>query len=317
VKPTDIKIIFFGTPRFAEKILEKLVAAKYNVAAVFTQPDKKIGRKQETRKSPVKELAEKKDIPVFDPRHLENEDVKSELAQIRPDLIVVAAYGKILPKSILEIPRCGAINVHASLLPIFRGASPIQEALLRGEKKGGISLILMSEKLDAGEIIDQEEITIKASDDAITLNDKLAALGGKILIGTIPLWVGGALKAAAQDEKKATYCRLVRKEDGKIDWSEPAGKILGKWKAYRGWPGVFTFFVSGKGKKRLKLENIEILKKNIPGEITGKVVEYNGKISVQSGDGLVILKTIQPEGKKPMSAENFAKGQKFLNSVLG
>lgn len=317
MKPEEIKIVFFGTPCFAEMILKKIIAAEYNVVAVFTQPDKKAGRKQVLEKSPVKKTAEKHSIPVFEPPDLVRGNAKEVLSKAKPDLIIVAAYGKILPKDILEIPKFGAINVHASLLPELRGASPVQEAILSGEKKTGITLMLMNEKMDAGEIINQEEIGIETNDNTPSLTEKLAQAGGKILMETLPLWINGAIKAVRQDEKKASYCRPVKKENGKIGWNNPAESIFRKWKAYFPWPGIFTFFPTKGGKKRLKLVEIGLAQAQDIGEIPGKVVKYNGKIAVQAGKGLIILKKIQLEGKKVMNAEDFSKGNRdFLSNIL-
>ncbi|OGI26790.1 MAG: methionyl-tRNA formyltransferase [Candidatus Moranbacteria bacterium RIFOXYB1_FULL_43_19] len=317
MNPQETKIVFFGTPKFAAEILQTLIESKYNISAVFTQPDKKFGRSQEMKKSAAKELAEKKSIPVFEPQNLERGKAKDEISQMRPDLIVVAAYGKILPKGILEIPKFGAINIHASLLPKFRGASPVQEAILSGEKKTGITLMLMNEKMDSGEIINQEEIGIEADENTLSLTEKLARAGGKILVETLPLWIGGAIKGTRQNEKEAAYCRTVKKEDGKINWNDPAEKIFRKWRAYFRWPGIFTFLPMKNGKKRLKLVEIGLAEEKIIGEIPGKVVKYNSKIAVQTGKGFIILEKIQLEGKKITDAEDFAKGNKeFLNSVL-
>lgn len=317
MKNNKLKIIFFGTPHFAEKILEKIIAEKYHVAAVFTQPDKKAGRKRILVKSPVKIFAEKHSIPVYEPRNLRQEDVKNSLVKLQPDLIIVAAYGKILPQSILKIPKYGAINIHASLLPKFRGASPIQEAILSGKSKTGVTLMLMNEKLDSGRIINQEKIAIKKNDNILSLTEKLACTAGKILIETLPLWTSGAIKAVPQNEKEATYCRTIKKEDGKINWSEPAGKIYAKFRAYQSWPGIFTFFSQKKEKKRLKILEIEKEINAQTGNKPGKVVKYKNKFAVQTRKGLIILHKIQLEGKKTMSADDFAKGYKnFLGSIL-
>lgn len=313
----NTKIVFFGTPPFAEKILKDLIVAGYNVAAVFTQPDKKVGRERKMKKSAVKELAEKNSIPVFEPQNLEREDAKNEIAKLQPDIVVVAAYGKILPKSILEIPKYGSINIHASLLPKFRGASPVQEAIISGEEKTGVTLMLMNEKMDAGEIINQEEIALKKNDNTLALTEKLADVAGKVLVETLPLWISGAIKAIPQNEKEATYCRTIKKEDGKISWNDPAEAIFRKWRAYYFWPGIFAFFPSKIGKKRLKLEEIEVEENKDIGESPGKVIKYRGRIAVQTKKGLIVLKKVQLEGKKIMSAEDFAKGHKFfLDSVL-
>lgn len=306
-----------GTPYFAAVILKKIIAKQYNVAAVFTQPNKKFGRKQEPKKSLVKELAEKNNIPIYEPQDFKEGSVTEEIAKMRPDLIVVAAYGKILPKAILEIPKYGSINVHASLLPKLRGASPVQEAFLSEEKKTGVTLMLMNEKMDAGEIINQEEITIEKNDNTLTLTEKLANIGERTLTETLPLWLDGMIKATAQNEKEATYCRVIKKEDGKIDWSEPAETIFRKWKAYQPWPGIFTFFSHKSKEERLKLIRISKAENVDIGEMPGKVVKYKSKIGVQAKKGLIILEKVQLEGKKIMNIEDFIKGREdFLNSIL-
>ena len=317
LRKENIKIIFFGTPHFAEKILKEIITAGYSVVAVFTQPDKKFGRSRMMKKSAVKELAEKKTIPVFESQNLRQEKAVKEIMKLRPDLIVVAAYGKILPKSILEIPKYGAINIHASLLPKFRGASPVQEAILSGENKTGITLMLMNEKLDAEEIINQESISIKKKDTTHSLSEKLADVGGRALLETIPLWISGSIKPTLQNEKEATFCRTVKKEDGKIDWNDPAETIFRKWRAYKVWPGIFAYFTLRMGKKRLKLAEIEMEEKEDIGELPGKVIKYKDKIAVQAKKGLIVLERVQLEGKKEMTVEEFLKGHKdFLGNVL-
>ena len=311
------KIIFFGTPQFAETILEKLVAEKYNIAAVFTRADKKAGRKQVLEKSPVKKLAEKKSIQIYQPADFVRNNVVEKIAKMRPDLIVVAAYGKILPKAILEIPKYGSINVHASLLPKFRGASPIQEAILSGEKETGVTLMLMNEKMDAGEIFKQEKVMIFENDNTETITKKLADQGAKLLIKTLPEWISGNIKAVPQDEKKASYCRIIKKEEGLVDWNNSGKAIFNKWKAYHPWPGIFTFFSYDKRQKRIKLIDIDLLLDSDSGEETGKVVEYEGRIGVQTSRGIIILKKIQEEGKRTVSIEEFVRGKRdFLSSFL-
>lgn len=302
-----------GTPHFAEVILKKLIVAKYDIAAVFTQPDKKIGRKQEMKKSLVKKLAEKNAISVFEPENLSGGNAVDEITRLRPDLVAVAAYGKILPKSILEIPRYGSMNVHASLLPKFRGAAPVQGAILAGEKETGITLMVMREKLDTGEIIAQKKVKISEEDNAETLTNKLAEAGAKLLVEVIPKWASGSMQAVPQDEKRTSYCRAVEKEDGKIDWNESAEKISRRWRAYQPWPGIYSFW----DKKRLKLAEIKTKNDFSSGEKPGKVVKYNREIAVQAGKGIVILKKVQAEGKKEMGAEEFVRGNSdFLRARL-
>lgn len=312
-----VKIIFMGTPHFAEVVLEAVITAGYAIAAVFTQPDKKIGRKQESRKTPVKILAEKRNITIFEPENLSNRKIVDAVAKLHPDLIIVAAYGKILPKAILEIPKYGSINVHASLLPKFRGASPVQGAILAGEKETGVTLMLMSEKLDAGEIIAQKKIKISREDNVQTLTNKLAKAGGELLIKTLPDWIRGRIKTVPQNKKGVSYCRTIKKENGRIDWRESAEVIYRKWRAYVHWPGIFTFFYDKKARKQLKLIEIEKVPEADSREKTGKVIEYKKQIAVQTGKGLIVLKKIQLEGKESTDALSFSRGKRnFIGSRL-
>ncbi|MDI6778140.1 MAG: methionyl-tRNA formyltransferase [Patescibacteria group bacterium] len=310
----NLKIIFMGTPHFAEVILRKMIAAKYNIVAVFTQPDKEVGRKREMKKSPVKKLAEKNNIQVFEPQDLK--ETPEKIAKMRPDLIIIAAYGKILPKSILDIPKYGSINIHASLLPKFRGASPVQQAILEGEKETGITLMLMSEKFDAGEIIAQEKLKIAKDDNAQTLTEKLAKTGARLLPETLPSWISGSIKAAPQDEKKASFCKIIKKEDGKMDWNDSAEKIFRKYKAYFPWPGIYSFFSDNGKKKRLKLVEIKTIPGAGAGEKPGEVVEYEKEIVIQTGKGIIILKKVQPEGKKEMDIKEFLRGRKDFRGMI-
>ncbi|HUD08635.1 MAG TPA: methionyl-tRNA formyltransferase, partial [Candidatus Saccharimonadales bacterium] len=218
----NLKIIFFGTPKFAAVILKSLLDNKFDMAAVFTQPDKKVGRKQEVAYSPVKDLAQKNKIEIFQPQSLRESGLSEAIKEIKPDLFVVAAYGKILPKDILEIPELGAVNIHTSLLPKYRGASPVQCAILSGAKKTGITLMKMNEKMDEGDILVQEKIKIGENDTTDTLMKKMAELGAKMITNFIPGWVEGKIKPVRQDHSKATYCKPVKRDDGKIDWNSPA-----------------------------------------------------------------------------------------------
>lgn len=311
----DTKIIFFGTPHFGEVILEKLVAARYNVAAVFTQPEKKTGKKRELKASPVKILARKKGIEVFQPENLKGKSAIEAVAGKNPDLIVVAAYGEILPGEILKIPRYGSVNVHASLLPKFRGASPVQEAILSGEKKTGVTIMLMSKKLDAGEIINQEEIPVGDDDDTPALTEKLAELGGKTLLETLPLWIEGAIKAVPQNEKEASRCRSIKKENGKIDWREPAEIIFRKWRAYRPWPGVYARIKDKGALKRLKILEMSVDSGKNTREKPGKIIEYKKSVAVQTGKGLVVPEKVQLEGKKEIDIRDFLRGKRDFSDM--
>jgi len=313
----NIKIIFFGTPEFAAVILKSLVDNKYNIVAVFTQPDKKVGRKQKIEFSPVKDLALKNKIKIFQPESLRDSGLDEEIKSIKPDLFVVAAYGKIFSKGILEIPKYGAINVHASLLPKYRGASPVQCAILAGEKETGITLMKMNEKMDEGDILAQEKIEIGEDEKADILLKRLSKTGADMIVGFVPDWTQGKIKPVPQNHSEVSYCKQVLREDGKIEWNSSAEEISRAWRAYHPWPGIYSVLSLKNQLKRLKLLEIEIVPNMNTGEKNGKIIEYNQKIAVQAKNGLMILKKIQLEGKKEMEIDIFARGYpEFIGSIL-
>lgn len=307
----ELKIIFMGTPEFSEIILDKLIENKYNIISVFTQSDKKIGRKQKLQKSPVKLLAEKNSIPVFTP-----EKIRPEIENIRtqnPDLILVAAYGKIIPQEILDIPNFKCINIHPSLLPKYRGASPLQNTLLNGESKTGTTVMLMSQEIDAGDILAQEETTIDPNEKLPEFSEKLARISAELLVKTLPEWINGKLTLQRQNDSDATFCQMLKKEDGQIDWNESAEKIYNRYRAFYPWPGIFTFWNG----KRIKLNRIS-QKNNL--EITQKIGEVFQKenfIAIQTKNGIIILDEIQIEGKPNTKAGDFLNGHPdFIGSIL-
>lgn len=312
---SEIRLIFMGTSAFAKEILYSLVKSGYAVAAVYAQPDKKVGRKQELISSPVKLLTSENSIPLFQSDKL-NEAVTIKIKNLNPDLIIVAAYGKILPENILKIPRYGALNIHASLLPKYRGASPIQNALLNGDKKTGITIIRMDKNIDTGNIVSQKEIDISSDDTVEDLTAKLSALGSSLLIKTIPDYVAGRIKPKKQDNSKATFCRLIKRADGLVDWNDKAENIYNKFRAFRTWPGIFSFWEKKNKSVRLKLNKIS-LKKNGEESICppGTVFSDKGNIVVQANPGIIILEEIQQEGKNPVSATEFINGHpSFIGS---
>ena len=314
---SKIKIIFFGTPEFAAVILKSLIGNDYNITAVFTQPDKKVGRKQEVACSPVKKIALENNIKIFQPQSLWDRNVFEEINNVKPDLFVVASYGKILPKDILDIPKFGAVNVHGSLLPKYRGASPVQCAILSGEKETGITLMKMNEKMDEGHILAQEKIEIGKDETADILLEKLSRLGAKMIAGFPPEWIQGKTKSIPQDQDMATYCKPVRRENGKIDWNSTAEEIYCAWRAYHPWPGIYSILNTRNQPKRLKLVKIEVVPSAKAGEKNGKIIEYNQDVAVQAKNGLIILKKIQLEGKKEMDANEFLRGNpEFIGSTL-
>jgi methionyl-tRNA formyltransferase len=312
-----IKIIFMGTPEFSEIVLQKIISEKYQVTSVFTGPDKKSGRGQLIKESPVKKLALKYGIRIYQPRDLRDSKLAEAVKESKPDLIISAAYGNIIPKNILDIPKYGSLNVHASLLPKMRGASPIQNAILKGEKETGVTIMLMDEGVDTGGILKAEKITISNDDNQGSLTLKLAMLGADALIKTIPRWISKELRPIPQNDSLATYTKIIAKKDGRIDWHEPAAAIERRLRALSFWPGIHTFMNDGGKRTRLIIKTIDIETSFKAGIKPGKVIQYNKEIAITTGKGLLLLKKIQPEGKKIMDIRDFIRGRSnFLNSFL-
>jgi methionyl-tRNA formyltransferase len=314
----EIKIVFFGTPDFAAEILESLLEKKFNVVSVVTQPDKKIGRNQKIVHSPVKELAIKSNIKIFQPESLRDKIAEENLEDMGADLFIVAAYGKILPQNVLDIPKYGAINVHASLLPRYRGASPIQCAILNAEKETGITIMKMNERMDEGDILEKVKISIDKNDTAEDLFGKLSKLGTKVLSNTISKYISGEIIPFRQNDKEATYCQPIKREDGRIDWiNDDAEKIFQKWRAYQPWPGIYAFYETKGELRRLKFKEIEVGSEIETGKIPGETVVFQDKIAVQTKKGVIFPKIIQLEGKKESAIGEFSKGNReFAGSQL-
>ncbi|WAM34977.1 methionyl-tRNA formyltransferase [Caldicellulosiruptor morganii] len=298
-----------GTPEFAVNILQKLIEdPSFNIKLVVTQPDKPVGRKQILTSPPVKEFALKFNLNVVQPDRLKgNQEFFEILNRINPDVIVVVAYGKILPKEVLQIPRYGCINVHASLLPEYRGAAPIQRAIMDGRDYTGITIMKMDEGLDTGDILLQERIKIEWTDDVITLSKKLSELGGKLLIETLKNISN--ISPVKQDSTKATYAPPIEKDEGQISWDMTGIEIYNKFRALKNWPGIFTTY---KG-KLLKIHDMEIVNKwKIEDVQNGTVVEVDDSgIVVKLKDGAIKIKELQLEGGKKISARDFVNGYKI------
>lgn len=313
------KIVFIGTPDFGAIVLEKLIKNSFKPFLVITALDKPIGRKQIITPSPVKVLAEKYGISVLQPEKLSM--VKNESLAINPDLIIVAAYGQILPDEILKMPKHGSLNLHPSLLPRWRGASPIQSTILAGDKETGVTIILMDDKMDHGQIV--SSIKYQIEDNQITykeLDKKLANLGADLLIKTISRWINGEIKPVKQDESMATYTKILKKEDGRIKWDQTAKDIEKQIRAFEKWPGSFCFWPQNSRKIRLKILEVDVLNqgKHGPFGILGKTFQAsNNHIAVQTGKDFLIIKKLQPEGKKPQQSEDFLRGHSdFIGQVL-
>ncbi len=313
------RIVFMGTPEFAVPTLAKL-ADHFDVAGVFTQPDKPAGRGQQLAAPPVKRFAQERSLPVFQPRTLRDQAAQAQLAALGPDIIVVAAYGLILPKALLDLPPHGCINVHASLLPLYRGAAPIPAAILDGQAETGITLMRMDEGLDTGPTIAQAMITINPDDTAGDLTPRLAELGARKVTEVLPHWIAGDIMPQPQDESRATWAPKFSKADGRLDWSQSALSLSRRVRAFSPRPGAFTRW-NGKLIRILSVQITGPTRNEARGQASqgtvGLVVRVGTDIGVVTGDGILRLVEIQLEGKRAMSAQDFARGQpSFVGSVL-
>ncbi len=306
------RLVFMGTPRFGQIILSALIG-HYEIVAVVTQPDRRAGRGRKVAISPVKALALEHDLPLLQPRKVREEQVVKQLLQLQPAVIVVAAFGQILPPSILSLPGHGAINVHASLLPRHRGAAPIPAAILVGDQCTGISIMLMDEGLDTGPILSQKSTGISAQDTTASLTEKLGHLGGQLLLDTLPRWLAGEISPQKQDDEQATYAPPLRKEQGRIDWTEPAELIARRCRAFLPWPGTSTTWQG----RPVKVFGVHVKSAEHLSVAPGSVVQLDADIAVVTGDGLLVLDELQLAGRRPMSAQDFARGQRsFVGSLL-
>lgn len=303
-----MKIIFMGTPDPAAQMLAGLIAAKHEILCVVTQPDRPKGRGQKMTFPPVKEVAIKYGLSIEQPEKLKLGSFISLLESLRPDIIIVVAYGKILPKEILAIPQYGCLNVHASLLPKYRGAAPMQWALLNGEKETGVTVMRLDELLDTGDIILQKKISIEENDDVLMLSKKIFAEGSKLLLKALKQIKEGKVKYLQQNNAQATNAPLIRKESGEIDWRKTAAEIHNRVRAMIPWPVAHTFY----REKLLKIWQSEIhiadleTKYKLPGTIV-QIVKNVGFI-VATGAGHLLVKRVQAEGKKQMGAYEFVIG---------
>jgi methionyl-tRNA formyltransferase len=311
------KIIFMGTPHFSVPILKRLIHDGYDVAAVVTQPDRPVGRKKILTPPPVKIEAEKWKIPVFQPEKISSAEETNKILELSPDLIVTAAFGQLLPRKILDAPRHGCINVHASLLPELRGGAPIHHAILRGYSKTGITIMYMAEKLDAGDIISQTEVPIADHDDVGSLHDKLSAAGAELLSGTLPKLLAGKLQPRPQEEEKATYAFNITREEEKIDWSKPGEDVYNQIRGLCPWPVAYTT-LNGDILKIWKAEKKPFGKTGKPGTILA--AEKDGFIVSTGNETAIKITELQPAGKKKMSSSQFLQGAGHLirkGNILG
>ncbi len=302
------RVVFMGTPQFALPALQTLIE-NYSVVGVVTQPDRPRGRGRKPQPSPVKKLAQQHRLPVLQPASLRDPEALAELRNLRPDVIVVAAFGQILPTTVLDLPPAGCINVHASLLPRWRGAAPVAAAILAGDDTTGVTIMKMDAGLDTGPILSQRSLAITPQDTRESLTARLARLGADLLRDTLPDWLAGAIEPRPQDESLATYAPQIKKEQGHINWREPADDIARKVRAFYPWPGAFTHWQD----KPLKILRAVAATEPLSGEddrrpATGTVIAGPDGPAVVTGRGVLHLYEVQPAGRRPMPADAFARG---------
>ena len=301
-----MKIIFMGTPDFAVPTLKKLYDSGYEVQAVFTQPDKPKGRGYKLTPPPVKVLAQEHDTPVYQPQSLkkDGEEYVKIINDLAPDCIVVAAYGKMLPKSVLDIPRLGCVNVHGSLLPKYRGAAPIQQAVIDGEKESGVTIMQMDKGLDTGDILLVEKYRLAPKETGGSLFDKLSELGGPLLLKALDLAEKGELSPVPQKHEKHTYAKMLTKALGEIDFTQSAEVIERLIRGLNPWPSAYTHLAG----KMLKIWDADVVPSETKGE-PGRIVQVEkDSFMVQTGKDLLKINSLQLEGKKRMDAESFLRG---------
>ncbi|RAZ79257.1 methionyl-tRNA formyltransferase [Planococcus halotolerans] len=301
------KIVFMGTPAFSVPILRMLVEEGYNVISVVTQPDRPVGRKKVLTPTPVKEEALRLGLPVYQPQKLKNPEELQAVLDLEADLVVTAAFGQILPSEILETPKLGAINVHASLLPAYRGGAPIHQAIIDGQKETGVTIMYMVDRLDAGDIISQTAVPIEKHDHTGSMFDKLSAAGTELLKETLPSIIDGTNERIPQDESLVTFARNISREQERIDWNRSAEEIYNQVRGLHPWPVAYTSF---------KQDNMKIWWSEIADEskkgTPGKVVRLTeDAIHVQTGKGILAITELQPAGKKRMSAKDYLTGPKI------
>lgn len=308
-----LRIVYAGTPEFAVPALEALIASPHEVVAVYTQPDRPAGRGRRLQASPTKQLALEHGIPVEQPERLKAPEDQARLRDYRPDVIIVAAYGLILPQAVLDIPRHGCLNVHASLLPRWRGAAPIQRAILAGDAETGVTIMQMAAGLDTGDMLARHPCPIGPGDSAAMLHDRLARLGAEALLATLDDLAAGRLAPEPQDERLATYATKLTKDEAEIDWQQSAAAIDRTVRAYNPWPVAFTRL----GGEPLRIWEARPLAEDAGTEPGTVVVEGANGIDVASGSGRLRILRLQLPGGKPLAAREFLNGRSLEGVVLG
>ena len=297
----QLKVVFMGTPEFAVPILGKL-NQKFDVIGVITQPDRPSGRGQKLIQSPVKDLSASLDIQVYQPGDTNSPDSIAAIRRWNPEIIAVAAFGQILKPELLTLPPHGCLNVHASLLPLWRGAAPINAAILQEDKTTGVTIIEMAEGLDDGPILSQKSVPIHTDDTAGSLSDRLSTLGAALLVETIPPYIKGEIQPIDQDHTLATYAGMLKKKDGLLDFSQSAVYLARKVRAYSPWPGSYTYW----NDERLIIHQASSVNVTSPGP--GVFTINEGYPAIGSAEGLLILESLQLSGKRKLPGDEFLKG---------
>lgn len=313
----SVRIVYAGTPDFAVAPLVSLITSGYEVVAVYTQPDRPAGRGREPRPSAVKQKALEHEIPVFQPESLKSQAAQDALRELKPDLMVVTAYGLLLPQAVLDIPRLGCLNVHASLLPRWRGAAPIQRAILAGDAQTGITIMQMDQGLDTGDMLATQACSIGDDETGASLHDRLMVMGAETLMNMLPDFIAGKITPQKQDEALATYANKLSKQEAEIDWSLPAVQIHRAVRAYNAWPVAFTYWRKKNQREALRIWRSEVLPVT-SNTVAGTVLRCGREgIEVATGKGVLRLLQVQPSGKKTMAAADFANAHHLDGQVLG
>ncbi len=301
-----MRVLFLGTPSFAVRPLQRLVEAGYEIVGVVTQPDRPAGRSRTLQPPPVKQAALELGLPVLQPETLRDDAVVAQLRALQPDAGVVAAYGEILRRAVLELPPLGYLNIHPSLLPLYRGPSPVAAAILQGDSVTGVSIIRLERAMDAGPILAQATLPLDPSARTGPVTEQLFAIGADLLVGVLPLYAAGELVPEPQDHARATVTRMQVKEDGRLDWNLPALVLERTVRAYDPWPGAWTTWEG---------QQIKILQASVEAQIVdstpGTILDAPGLL-VATGDGALHLREVQPAGKRPMAGADWKRGQRGL-----
>ena len=307
-----MRIVFMGTPDIAVPVLCQLIEAGHEIAAVYSQPDRPAGRGRKLVPTPTKNFAGEYGIEVRQPSSLRSEAECAGLASLSPEVVVVAAYGLFLPPEALEIPPLGCLNIHPSLLPRYRGPSPVVSAIINGDDETAVTVMKLDEGMDSGPILAQKQVPIDERDTGPELTRRLFDLGASLLAKTLPGWASGSIQASPQDESQATFTTLVKKEDGEIDWTDNAERIARMVRAYEPWPGTFTYW---DGKLLKILDATSTAGSASPGHVVGL---NDGGIGIGTGDGVLAVDRLQIEGRRPSDAQDFVRGYPaFVGSALG